>query len=1010
MLRGFPLVLAIVALFPAPARAVDPTRRISQLAHAAWRIQDGFFNGAPGFMVQTQDGYLWLGTNSGLLRFDGVRFVPWTGEPGGRLPSSQIQGLRAARDGSLWIATRDGLSQWKNGALTNYRTGSSGGPGAILEGRDGRIWIAQTMPLPGSGPICQVVGSGVRCFGDADGVPAYLGAYALTQDSEDSLWIGGRSTLVRWNSALHTVYEPEGLKNNLASGIDALVAAPDGSIWVGIAKAGPGLGLQHVVDGRWHSFKTREFDGDALLVTALYLDRDGALWVGTGDRGVYRLYRDSVDHFDSRNGLSDDFVQSFSGDREGNLWVMTNQGVDRFSDTTVVSFSSTEGLCSTEVDTVLAARDGTVWVGGDSALSSLRNGRVSCIRTGTGLPGTQVTSLLDDHAGRLWVGIDTDLWIYDAGVFRRITRTDGRPVGFVTGITEDAQNRVWVVVSGPPRAVLSVEDDLAREVFHDHQPRRLVADPTGGLWLGLVNGDLALYRDGKVNTYRFAHADSAFLYQILPDHDGSILAATSYGLIGLRQGKPLMLTTTNGLPCPSVYAMAFDDHGNLWLFMDCGLGALASADLQAWKATPDRRVSIRTLDVFDGVRSGGASFAGGAHSPDGHLWFATGSVLQTLDPDHLRRNPVPPPVQIERIVADRTAYAAAGVVRLPPRTRDLEIDYVGLSFAAPQRVTFRYRLEGRDDAWQEPGTRRQAFYSDLRPGSYRFRVIASNNHGVWNEEGAALELVVAPAWYQTYAFIGLLALSGAVAIWSLYRLRIRQIARALNMRFDERLAERTRLARDIHDTLLQTVQGSKMVADGALSRPDDAANMRSAMEQVSTWLGQASAEGRAAVNALRTSTTERNDLAEAFRRAIEDCRRQSIIEASLTVTGVARDIHPVVRDEIYRIGYEAIRNACAHSRGTRLEVDLTYKDDLTVRILDNGVGIAPAVASGGRAGHFGLQSMRERAARIGAQLSVVSGHTGTEVILTVPSGVIQRNARNISKSHRGSLADVDDDR
>jgi signal transduction histidine kinase/ligand-binding sensor domain-containing protein len=989
MLRRFPLVLAIVALLPASARAVDPARRISQLAHAAWRIQDGFFNGSPGIMAQTQDGYLWLGTSSGLLRFDGVRFVPWTAEHGARLPSSRIQALRAARDGSLWIGTGGGLSQWKNGTLIHYRTGSAGGVGEILEDRDGRIWITQTMPSAGSGPVCQVVELDLRCFGDSDGVPAYQGAFTLTQDSHGGLWIGGRSTLVRWTSASHSVYEPDGLKNNLASGIDALAAVPDGSIWVGIAKAGPGLGLQHFVDGRWHSVKTPELDGDALLVTALYRDADGALWMGTGDRGLYRLYRDNVDHFDSRNGLSNDFVQSVGGDREGNVWVVTNQGVDRFSDTTVVSFSSTEGLCSTEVDTVLASRDGAVWVGGDSALSSLRNGRVSCIRTGKGLPGTQVTSLLDDHAGRLWVGIDDGLWIYEAGVFRRITRTDGRPVGFVTGITEDAQNRVWVVVSGPPRAVLRIEDEHAREEFHDQQPRRLATDPTGGLWLGLLNGDLAVYRDGEVKTYRFAHDESALLYQILSDRDGSVLAATSYGLIGWRQGKQFTLTTANGLPCPSVYAMAFDDHGSLWLFMDCGLGALTSADLQTWKTTPDQHVSIRTLDVFDGVRSGGASFSGGAHSSDGRLWFATGAVLQTLDPDHLRRNAVPPPVQIERIVADRTTYAVAGVVRLPPRTRDLEIDYVGLSFAVPQRVTFRYRLDGRDDAWQEPGTRRQAFYSDLPPGSYRFRVIASNNHGVWNEEGAALELAVAPAWYQTYAFMVLLAVSGAVGVWALYRLRIRQVARSLSTRFDERLAERTRMARDLHDTLLQTVQGSKMVADNALDRPDDALGMRRAMEQVSIWLGQASTEGRAAVNALRASTRERNDLAEAFRRAIEDCRRQGSVQASLSVSGDAKEMHPVVRDEVYRIGYEAIRNACTHSGGSRLEVELTYARDLIVRVSDNGVGIDPAFASDGREGHFGLQGMRERAARIGATLTVVpSAASGTEIRVTVPGRVI----------------------
>src|SRR5262249_7900856 len=275
---------------------------------------------------------------------------------------------------------------------------------------------------------------------------------------------------------------------------------------------------------------------------------------------------------------------------------------------------------------------------------------------------------------------------------------------------------------------------------------------------------------------------------------------------------------------------------------------------------------------------------------------------------------------------------ARGVVRLPALTRDLEIDYVGLSFVAPQRVQFRYRLEGRDAIWQEPGTRRQAFYSDLRPGTYRFRGIASNNDGVWNEEGASLEIVIAPAWYQTRIFLVLGVLVGGLAVWATYRLRMQQLARALNARFDERLAERTRMARDLHDTLLQTVQGSKIVAATVLDRPDDAPTLGRALQQVSAWLGQAGEEGRATVHALRTSTTESNDLAEAFRRAVEDCQQQGAIAASLTVTGDAREMHPVVRDEIYRIGYEAIRNASTHSRGRRLDIALGYGRDATRRV------------------------------------------------------------------------------
>jgi len=968
------------------AWAVDPDKRISQYAHFAWRVQDGFFKGIPRHIVQTPDGYLWLSTGSELLRFDGVRFVPWSSEHQ-RLAASGIRDLLAARDGSLWISTVAGLSRWKDQTLSSYSAVTGG---LLLEDRDGTIWFDQGRQ--GTGSLCQVVESATRCEALVDttqgvGVPGHL-----IEDKQGNIWIGLQRGLVRWTHGSQTVYQPDGLKSAFDDGVTGLAAAPDGAIWVGIAKRGEGLGLQQLVQGRWQTVKTPELDGATLIVSNLHVDRQGALWIATNDHGLYRLYRNHVDHFDSTRGLSGDFVTGFLDDREGNLWVTTTQGVDRFSDTSVVAFSTTEGLCSTEVDSILAARDGSIWVSGDRALSTVRDGRVTCLRTGEGLPGSQVTSMLEDHAGRMWVGLDNMLWVIEHGDFRRITKPDGSPIGFVTGIAEDTNDNVWVVANRPPRTLIRIQGLEVQEAYGGAAaPRRVEVDPTGGLWLGLMNGNLAHYRDGDLTDYKFVHDTTASLHQLLPDRDGSVLAATSYGLIGWQNGKQLLLTEKNGLPCNDIDTMTFDARGNLWLFMRCALGELTSADLQLWRHDPGHRVSLRTLDIFDGVRGGSAPFLAAARSPDGRLWFANGLMLEMTDPAHARRNTVLPPVHIDNIVADGRRYAATGVVRLPPLTRDLEIDYVGLSFVTPQKVLFRYRLEGRDPTWQEPGTRRQAFYNDLRPGTYRFHVIASNNDGLWNEEGAALDLVVMPAWYQTTTFVVLSALAGVLAVWTLFRLRVRQLAHALNARFDERLAERTRMARDLHDTLLQTLQGSKMVADDALTRPEDAAGMRHAVEQLSVWLGQASAEGRAAVNSLRTSTTQRNDLAEAFRRAIEDCGRQSSLQASFSTIGDSREMHPVARDEVYRIGYEAIRNAWTHSAASRLEVTLTYARDLIVRVADNGVGIDPSIAADGKAEHFGLQGMRERAARIGASLTVNSSpDSGTEINLIVPGRAIFR--------------------
>jgi signal transduction histidine kinase len=423
---------------------------------------------------------------------------------------------------------------------------------------------------------------------------------------------------------------------------------------------------------------------------------------------------------------------------------------------------------------------------------------------------------------------------------------------------------------------------------------------------------------------------------------------------------------------------------------------------------PEHKVSFELFDLVSDLtepiqRKGEVYSSGAMQAEDGTLWFATRNGAVRLDPAHIYRNPLPPPVVIRSVIADNKVYSAFSSPALPALTENLLIEYTALSLSIPERVRFRYKLENWDKDWHDAGNRREAFFTHLGPGKYSFHVAASNNDGVWNDTGATISFSVAPAWYQTKRFLALCVVAGLVIFWTLYRLRLRQVAKAISARFDERMAERIRVARDLHDTVLQTIQGSKLVADDALDPSTDPARMRRAMEQLSVWLGRATEEGRAALNSLRTSATERNDLAEAFRRAIEECRIQSSMESSFSVVGTASEMHPIVRDEVYRIGYEAIRNACAHSQASRLQVELKYAQDLALRVSDNGVGIDPAVADGGKKGHFGLQGMRERAARIVSSLTVTSSAaTGTEVKLVVPGGIIYRTLH----PERGLSAEV----
>ena len=990
MLRRFLLVFVIVWLQAASAWAADPARHITQYAHTAWRMEDGAFNSAPFTIVQTPDGYMWIGTADGVLQFDGVHFVPWTLGQAQRLPNSEVLRLRTTRDGSVWISAVGSLSRWKGHTLTNYATGSRGVPGALADDNDGTVWLGQNRAPQGTGTLCQVRDTGLRCLGLGDGIPSF-NAKALLADRDGTLWIGGDTLLLRWAHGAPTVYRLPGLAGNRGIiGVSALAPSPDGGVWVGIGKAGPGLGLQRLIEGRWQSFDTPAFHGSSVQVTSLCADREGALWVGTYDRGIYRIHGDVVDHFDRTNGLSGDWVNDIAEDREGDLWVVTMQGVDRFAKTPVASVSIAEGLCSMEVDSVLASRDGSIWTGGDGALTRLHDDGVTCFRSGRELPGSQVTSLFEDHAGRLWVGLDQGLWLYQGGRFLQVTRPDSRPIGLVTGIAEDVEQRIWIAAAGPPRILMRVEGLTVREdVLKPPMPRRVAADPTGGLWLGLFNGDLAHVRDGQTVVHSFKHPEGAQILQLLPEADGSVIAATNYGLIGWRNGKALTLSQKNGLPCEQVYAIAFDRRGDLWLYMNCALGVLTSADLQAWMQNPDIAVTIRTFDALDGVRPNTAAFVAGARSPDGRLWFANSLSLQIVDPEHLRRNTVPPQVHIEQVVADRTTYPAQGVLRLPPHTRDLEIDYVGLSFVVPQKVRFRYRLDGHDDAWQEAGTRRHAFYNDLRPGRYRFRVIACNNDGVWNEAGASLSFFVAPAWYQTKSFLVSCFVAGVLLIILLHRLRMRQATNALNARFDERLAERMRIAQELHDTLLQGVLSASMQLNVANDQLSSESPAKPLVRRVLELMGQVIEEGRRALQGLRISRDGVLDLDRAFSQIPEELALEGSVDFRVIVEGQARRLHPIIRDEVYLIGREAVANAFRHACAKTIDLALEYHgNELRIVVRDDGRGIDPKVIQLGRDGHWGLFGMRERAERIGAHLKVSSSATGgTEVDLRVPGRI-----------------------
>jgi signal transduction histidine kinase len=554
----------------------------------------------------------------------------------------------------------------------------------------------------------------------------------------------------------------------------------------------------------------------------------------------------------------------------------------------------------------------------------------------------------------------------------------------------------------------------------------------GVLWAGTLTSGISKFKDGRFVTYTTADGlASNTVSAILETRDGTIWFATPNGLSSLSRGHWTTYATGDGLPSNSVNCLFEDSSGVLWIGTSRGLAFFKSGRVQVPRDAPDPlreeafgisedkegwlwiatsahvlRVStqklssgaLRSAEICEyGAADGLPSTMGVKRSRsvvadgEGRIWFSLTRGLSVVDPSHTTDTSAPALPHVEAIMADNDPIAVGELVRIPSSRKRITFVYSGLSLAVPERVRFRYSLDGFDRGWSEPTAAREAVYTNLSPGSYRFRVIASNSYRQWNDSEAAISLEVDPAYWQTWWFRGSCVAAFLALLGAFYQLRLRQVARQFNIRLEERVGERTRIARDLHDTFLQTIQGSKLVVDDALEPSTDPIRMRRAMQQLSVWLASAMQEGRAALNSLRTATTQTNDLAEALRRVTVDGLIPSSMAVTFSVVGDAKEMHPIVRDEIYRIGYEAIRNACVHSGASRLEVELRYARDLTLRVDDNGTGIDPAIADRANDGHFGLQGMRERAARIGGKLKLGStSNSGTEIKLIVPGGIIFR--------------------
>jgi len=976
-------VLACALAWCSPALALNPALDVGQYAHTAWTVREGFLNSRVSAIAQTPDGYLWLGTETGLFRFDGVRMVRWQPRGQTQIPHVTVVKLLVSRDGRLWIGTGGGLASLKEGQLITYPELSGEVIGSLVEDSLGTVWVG-TITIP-SARLC-AIRKAVQCD-----VHERLGngVFSLLED-RGTLWVGATTGLWRWAPGEPTRYTA------LSSGTFDVLRVSNGPLLVAMTG-----GVKQVVGETLEAYRIKGLDqSDA---RRLLVDHDGGLWIGTSRQGLIHVHQGRVDRYTTADGLSNDTIIDLYEDREGSIWVGTLDGLDRFRELAVTTISRKQGLAADNALSVLAARDGTTWVGTSDGVSRWSGGRTTVYRTREGLPDNHVGTMFEDSTGRVLVSTPRGIAAFDGGRFARLLRSD--PTRVVYNFVEERAGNFWIsdqeqgllhlvgaeVVTRIPWSALG-RDDHATVVIADRSGR--------GLWLGFYKGGIALLQDGALRA-SYSAADglgAGRVSELKFDREGALWAATAGGLSRIKDDRILTLNAASGLPCDGVHWTIEDTDRALWMLMPCGLARIGSAELTAWLANPNHAVKSTLFDSSDGVRTQSTPMGftpSVARLSEGRVWFATASGIGVVDPRRLSFNALPPPVHIEQIVADRRTYDDApltveGGVRLPPLTRDLQIDYTALSLVAPEKTQFRYQLEGRDRGWQDAGNRRQAFYNDLAPGRYRFRVIAANNSGVWNDTGASVDFAIAPAYYQAKWFPPLVVGVIVAAVWAAHRIRLRIVEKhereisALNERLMKaQEQERIRIAGELHDGVMQQMLAATMMLGSAKRRTSES-ETKTSLDKIQDKLIQAGTEIRQLSHDLHPPILQEAGLPDALRSHCEQFSASSGIPVACDADDAARDLSRGAGLALFRIAQEALANAAKHAHATRITVRLTRSaDEVSLAVSDDGAGFDSnrLATSGG----LGLIMMRERATQLNGTFEFESAPgRGTTIRVVIP--------------------------
>ena len=762
------LVAAVGAAWrPIPAQALDARKPISQYVHSAWEAQAGLPQSSVYAIAQTPDGFLWIATQEGVARFDGVRFTVFDTDNTPAFQTNRVNDLMVDSRGVLWIGTEAGLIRFSNGSFAAFTT-KEGLPHnavqSVYEDRARTLWIGtrrglsrldrqtlrfETMAALAGARVLAIHADagGATWIGTDAGLWRLAGSdatripipgdrdnpliYAIQEDTRHRLWIGGDAGLWRVSGEK---FERMGAASDR---VRSLLADHGGNLWIGTY----GAGLTRCCDaGARLSPAAGGVGLDNAVVSALYEDREGNLWVGTAGRGLHRFRDGRFSVFGAPEGVSDDVVRSVLQDRSGTLWIGTIGGLSKLEpDGTVKSYGVKDGLSYPRVWGMTEGRDGSLWVGTDGGgLNRLLDDRFSALTTTDGLSSNVVRTVLEDRHGDVWIGTEAGLNRYH----------DGKVQTFSGAIAT--------------AMIVSLHEDRA-----------------GAIWIGTRGVGLFQYRDGTFTAFTTANglssnAISAAMYE---DADGVLWVGTSgFGLNRFKDGRFVTIRKRDGLFDDSLHTLVEDAVGNVWMSSNKGVWSVTKRALVEQADGVTRSLHSVVYGIDDGLRStefNGGTQPSGWRDRTGRVWFATMKGVVVIDPARIALNAVPPEIVFENVRLD--GRRATDPRALGPGRGDLEFEYTALSFVTPEWIVFRYKLEGFDTDWIDAGTRRKAYYTKVPPGRYVFRVAAANSDGVWNEVGVSTPIVLLPHVYQTIWFYGLCVVGVLALVGGTHGLRIHRL-------------------------------------------------------------------------------------------------------------------------------------------------------------------------------------------------------------------------------------------